>query len=455
MSLVTTSPKLLTIETGSAPRHTSASKKNSSSVRPRMALCGTNAQRREKSSTALANETICQMANKKSVNTAPSKSSMATPSERAVLDTRRKVKIENTISGRKGFGASTYIPIQTNIQVKRPSPSVAFLKANEVMDSVEGTSQALNPRLARDDGKLPQNIVRAALSSGQLNLSDKGLEKVPDQVWFLNEPFEGSEHKTKGLSLNKIEEEEDFWWTRVDLSKLYLASNRLSSLSSEIRKLSTLMILDLHDNDLHNIPDEIGKLHNLRKLDLSHNKLRDLTEEMFALRSLVSLNVSNNELNCIGGNISSLENLESLDLSNNNLKCLPPSIGFMQKLSYLNVHTNNLASLPDEILLLRNIKTLDCSRNELETMPNSLSELMRLEIACLRHNKLSTMPLLRHSPKLIELYIGNNKLTEITSADVKSFPNTPQIAYKVAIWPRRNLPYKCTYFINHTIKKAQ
>ena len=32
--------------------------------------------------------------------------------------------------------------------------------------------------------------------------------------------------------------------------------------------------------------------------------------------------------------------------------------------------------------------------------------------------------------------------------------NTPQIAYKVAICPRRNLPYKCTYFINHTNKKA-
>jgi len=274
-----------------------------------------------------------------------------------------------------------------------------------------------------DGEKLPLKIVSAALCSGQLNLSEKGLEKVPDQVWSLNEPDEGHKHKAKGLSMDKIEEEGNSWWAQVDLSKLYLASNRLSSIPSDIERLTSLVILDLHDNALRTIPGEMGKLEHLSKLDLSHNKLRNLPEDMFALRSLTCLNVSNNELNRIGDGISYMDSLETLDVSHNLLKSLPLSIGFLHKLNILSANDNKLSSLPDEIAFLRNIKTLDFSRNQLETLPNSLSELGRLEIVNLRHNRLSTMPQLRNCFQLKELYIGNNLLTELAPLDIENIPN--------------------------------
>ena len=90
----------------------------------------------------------------------------------------------------------------------------------------------------------------------------------------------------------------------MDLTKLYLASNRLLSIPGDVEKLSSLVILDLHDNALQSIPGEIGNLEHLRKLDLNHNRLRKLPEGLFeATRSLASLSVNNNELNHIGEGI--------------------------------------------------------------------------------------------------------------------------------------------------------
>ena len=431
----TTLSESLAREATSPSRYSQASKKNSRSARPRMASLGTPVQGREKSSVAAAHcPRVDRQAQVAPVKKAQSASPSGASSARRGKTTQRKATIEKTVS--EAFGAST----EANVGKKRPS--AAFMAAKELKGKLGDTSLVLNQRLVSDGGKLPQKMVRAALSSGQLNLSEKGLEEVPIQVWSLNEPDEDHQHKAKGLSMDKIEEEDDSWWVQVDLSKLYLASNRLSSIPSDIEKLSALVILDLHDNALQSIPSEIGKLDHLRKLDLSHNKLRKLPEEMFALRSLVCLSVSNNELNRIGDGISSLDSLETINVSHNMLKSLPPSTGFLHKLNILNANNNKLSTLPDEISFLRNIKTLDFSRNELETMPNALSELGRLEIVYLRHNRLSAMPQLRNCLQLKELYIGNNLLTELTSVDIENIPNVKILELrdnKIALVPNEVL----------------
>ena len=80
--------------------------------------------------------------------------------------------------------------------------------------------------------------------------------------------------------------EEDNWWERVDLTKLILASNQISKVSSKIKKLDSLQILDLHDNNISLLPDEIGHLENLTKLNLSHNKLNFLPMGFYKLKIL-------------------------------------------------------------------------------------------------------------------------------------------------------------------------
>ena len=54
-------------------------------------------------------------------------------------------------------------------------------------------------------------MVRAARGSGQLNLSGKGLENVPEQVWSLNEADEHAGGARSGLVMDKIEDEEAWW----------------------------------------------------------------------------------------------------------------------------------------------------------------------------------------------------------------------------------------------------
>ena len=110
--------------------------------------------------------------------------------------------------------------------------------------------------VCRIDG-LPVPMIKAARASGQLNLSNRGLQSVPDKVWRLNDPDEDDKGK-RGFSTDVVHEEEA-WWEFVDLTKLILASNQITSLSNQVERLPALTVLDLHDNALTSLPDEIGK----------------------------------------------------------------------------------------------------------------------------------------------------------------------------------------------------
>ena len=99
-------------------------------------------------------------------------------------------------------------------------------------------------------------MIKAARASGQLNLSNRGLQSVPDKVWRLNDPDEDDKSK-RGFSTDVVHEEEA-WWEFVDLTKLILASNQITSLSNQVERLPALTVLDLHDNALTSLPDEIG-----------------------------------------------------------------------------------------------------------------------------------------------------------------------------------------------------
>ena len=86
---------------------------------------------------------------------------------------------------------------------------------------------------------VPDAIIKQARKSGQLNLSSRNLVTVPSKVWRINVdvPEEG---KTASL-----EATDDRWWEQIDLSKLILASNKLTELSSEIQQLPALIVLDV------------------------------------------------------------------------------------------------------------------------------------------------------------------------------------------------------------------
>ncbi len=99
-----------------------------------------------------------------------------------------------------------------------------------------------------------------------LDLSEKGLKKVPDYVF-----------------------------ARTDLEFLDLSNNELTgALQAEVRHLQSLKKLDLSGNKFTGVPAEVGQLKNLEILDLSNNVLTGLPYELGNLSNLKILDLSGN-----------------------------------------------------------------------------------------------------------------------------------------------------------------
>ena len=87
-------------------------------------------------------------------------------------------------------------------------------------------------------GTVPDAVMKQARKSGQLNLSNRELKSVPDKVWKINQEIPEEE---KNASLDSDEK----WWDQTQLNKLILASNQITSISSDIQLLQALVVLDV------------------------------------------------------------------------------------------------------------------------------------------------------------------------------------------------------------------
>jgi Leucine-rich repeat (LRR) protein len=125
-------------------------------------------------------------------------------------------------------------------------------------------------------------------SSRSLDLSNQGLEKLPESVL-----------------------------RRTDLESLNLSNNALSgALPAEIRHLNRLRSLDLHANRMTGVPAEIGQLSQLEVLNLADNQLTGLPYELGNLKNLKILDLS--------GNNYSVQDLEKI------LENLPPDTNIIR-----------------------------------------------------------------------------------------------------------------------------
>ena len=102
-----------------------------------------------------------------------------------------------------------------------------------------------NPGFGRESAAAKTADVSDALlhrvrKSGQLHVSNRGLTKVPDKVWRVNLDVSP---EARSIALDCTED--DKWWEQVDVTKLILASNKLTEISSEIVQLPALAVLDV------------------------------------------------------------------------------------------------------------------------------------------------------------------------------------------------------------------
>ena len=240
----------------------------------------------------------------------------------------------------------------------------------------------LSPPMTHDE--LLKLIDQAAAEGWeQLDLSKKGLESLPSEIRKL------TALKTLYLHNNQLTQIPDTIAQLSNLTTLSLYNNQLTQIPDTIAQLSNLTGLYLSTNQLTQIPDAIAQLSNLTDLFLSNNQLTQIPDAIAQLSNLTDLFLSNNQLTQIPDTIAQLSNLTKLFLHNNQLTQIPDAIAQLYNLTELYFSNNQLTRIPDVIAQLSNLTTLDLSNNQIIEIPSSITSLTKLENLDLRGNPLS------------------------------------------------------------------
>jgi hypothetical protein len=252
----------------------------------------------------------------------------------------------------------------------------------------------------RFKNKINNQVVKEAakygitnLNATRLDLSNKGLAKIPDFVFYMK-----------------------------NLNYLFLTENNLTSLPAEIGQLKKLTILNIGDNKLTSLPATIGQLTNLNVLYLYENELTSLPATIGQLKNLEELELTHNNLTSLPATIGQLKKLSTLTSAHNELTSLPATIGQMKNLKKLNVSFNRISSLPTTIGRLRNLERFDLGHNELTSLPESFKNLSDSVVIRVDYGKKYTKQqfMKQFKPKRI------NKNTELFNAGVYLTNNIPR-----------------------------
>ncbi|KAI5662612.1 hypothetical protein M9H77_21935 [Catharanthus roseus] len=240
-------------------------------------------------------------------------------------------------------------------------------------------------------------VLRDARASGSLNLSNRSLREVPEDVY---------------KSLDAVGESEN-WWEAVDLQKLILAHNDIECLREDLRNLPLLSVLNVSHNKLSNLPAALGELHMLKSLDVSYNLIENIPEEIGAVASLVKFDCSNNQLKDLPSSIGGCVDLTEFKATNNSISSLPEELANCSKLMKLDVEGNKLTKIPEKMMTSCTMLTeINASKNMLTHMPENIGNLSRLIRLDLHRNRISSIPAsIKGCSSLLEFYMGNNALT--------------------------------------------
>lgn len=145
---------------------------------------------------------------------------------------------------------------------------------------------------------------------------------------------------------------------------------------------------------LKSLPSDLLQIgQDVDKADLQKNRLKEVTD------------------------ISHLSNLTELNLCRNELVEFPKEISELQQLVRLYINQNNIKSIPENIFpSLKKLKFLKMSTNKLSQLPSDMSKCEKLIYLNLSNNCLKDVQSLVGLGQLNELYVENNRLTELPCA---------------------------------------
>lgn len=176
-------------------------------------------------------------------------------------------------------------------------------------------SKSLNPvfylQTKEDEDKnLTKGMIKVIRKTGNLNLSGRNLQSIPNGVFKMYELSD--EERSHYLDFDKKSEYEENWWNFHPLIYIDFSSNMINNLPENMEVFETVQTANFQDNCLDNLPSAFGSLKQLRKLNISKNKLKSLPPEFFTLNDLEILNLANNELNEINRDVSDMVMLKEL-----------------------------------------------------------------------------------------------------------------------------------------------
>ncbi|KAG2429209.1 hypothetical protein HXX76_010979 [Chlamydomonas incerta] len=138
----------------------------------------------------------------------------------------------------------------------------------------------------------------------------------------------------------------------LETGELNLSARQLQGIPDLVFTCCSLQVLNLSANSIGSLPSTLAQLRSLTDLDLSFNQLRELPECLGALTGLVSLRAQYNQIERVHpGAVSRLGDcLEELVLADNSLICLPPELGCLSRLRRLDLRFNSrLTALPPQL----------------------------------------------------------------------------------------------------------
>ena len=123
--------------------------------------------------------------------------------------------------------------------------------------------------------------------------------------------------KVLDLSNKALTKVDSSIYNKTDTTTLILSQNNLTSLPSEMGKMTKLQVLKLDHNKLEG--SRIGEIRKMprRLLDASYNNMTGIPAEIGQLNQLEELNYSYNQIDTLPNEIFKLSQLKKLDLTGN------------------------------------------------------------------------------------------------------------------------------------------
>lgn len=317
--------------------------------------------------------------------------------------------------------------------------------------------------------ELPKNIdYLRDIDSFAVNM--KNLKTIPAQFQNLNKIT------SAGLFNVKFNSSFEYVFNLPNLHSLALHNNQLNSTIIRVKNPQHIRKLSIVNNNITKLPDFLFQAaSNIASLDLKDNKIAKIDPRVKKLTSLVTVDLSHNPLGQVPNNVLQLPKLQHVFLSNCAISLSEDyTFNAVSRLNELDLSKNDISILPISLLTSGKIIKLILNDNNIKVMPAlTYGKLLPYEIS-LKHNAITDIPddisesrlniqgnnirffteKLLQSEKRFSIIYGDNPLDETTQKvirnDKRFVEHLGSRINSFAKVPQEKSYYYWIFFLNHS-----